>query len=242
MSGTNKRRLVGRNVGNGIANDEDYESDGAGHLKLRYSASIWSTNFFVMLIFILAAATLAVVVFHYRHDADSYVCNEDDRDRWHCNSVFEADTDDCVDMSYRDWATGGTFQMCYFDICIYFKDWGPMDAFPCFGGELYPEAGKDHCLDFIDRDNYTKWSRLETVLFCLDDSTAVCVYRDACSHYGVIDTDSEVDEESTKLNGQSLSQSVLDRLAAMNGTGLYVYGSQQAVKNSPKRWKNAPIR
>jgi hypothetical protein len=125
------------------------------------------------------------------------------------------------------------FQTCFYDICVYFKDWSPVIPYPCFGDETFPEAGKDHCLDFIDHD-YEKRDRLEVILFCYDGD-AVCIYRDKCSHYGVRDTDIEPDGytgTSSRSSSSSLSTLGSNQLNVLNGTNFYVYGTQQALRRT----------
>lgn len=223
MSGYTKKKLVGSHasmVNNSIGGDDSTYADNGGELRLRYSLPIWLSTFLLMVMFAMVFGTLVVTVYHYRHDTDAYVCNEDDRDRWQCDAVFEPDTEQCEELPYKNWATGGSFQACFYDICVYFKEWEPVIPYPCIGGEAFPEAGKEHCLDFIDPD-YEKRDRLLVVLFCYDDN-AVCIYRDKCSHYGI-----EEDEEETFQEASLLSQ-----LDILNGTNFYLYGSQQALKNS----------
>jgi hypothetical protein len=230
MSGRDKtkKKLVGKQgntVDGSITGDDlDYE-EGRGWLRLRYSIPIWLNTALLILILLMAFGVLVVTVYHYRHDADAYVCNEDDRDRWQCDAVFEPDTEQCEELPYKDWATGGAFQTCFYDNCVYFKTWEPVVPYPCVGtGEVFPQTGRERCLDFVD-PSYEKRDRLFVTLFCMEGD-AICIYRDKCAHYEI-----EQNEEET-LGSSSLSPSGEAQLRIMNGTNFYVYGSLQALGKS----------
>lgn len=233
MRNTGGKKLVGKGatVGSSVGmEDPDYDNERNG-LKLRYSIPIWFNSCMIILILFFAAGAFATIIFHHRHDADAYVCNDDDEDRWFCPAIFEPNSDDCAALPYKDWATGGSFQTCFYDICVYFKDWAPVIPFVCIGGETFPQTGKQHCLDFID-DDYEKKDRLEVILFC-SGSDAVCIYRDKCSQYNVIDTDSEPDADAASTKSSAIS--ALDQLKILNGTNFYIYGSQQALKKTSSK-------
>ena len=222
--------------------DGDYGDAGGGwgNLRLKYAIPIWVTTAFAILGFLLAAACLGVIVYHNKHDVDAYVCNDDDENHWFCPSTFDPNTELCEPLPYDDWATGGSFQMCFYDICVYFKEWGPVPSYPCADGDVFPVAGKEHCLDFVSED-YDRLNRLEVILYC-SGSQAVCIYRDACSRYG------NVNEEGGALGISSASRASpykgkgtkspknnkgsISSLSEMNGTNFYSYGSKEALKKS----------
>ena len=192
----------------------------------RYVLPTWVM---MILAILLLCGILGVVVWHYRHDVDAYVCNGDDTDRYQCHSYCYPWSGECEEIPYYPEADGFDFNVCFFNLCVYFKEWGPMPPYPCFGGELFPIAGIEHCKDMIS-DDYHKKDRMLATLFCYD-GTAVCVFHDKCGEY-TFDGIEEASASSTSSSGSHPlhAQGLKELKDNLGDENFYIWGIAEGRK------------
>ena len=112
-------------------------------------------------------------------------CNDTDRARWSCSSVFAPNPSDCAQLPYSLLATGGNSSLCYWGECVYFKTWGPFAPFQCNGADNFTDLGADHCIDMISFV-YPFKDRLEAKVMCVNGTIPVCVYQDKCAYFAIV--------------------------------------------------------
>ena len=86
---------------------------------------------------------------------------------------------------------------------------------------------------------------MEVFIICIEQETGpnlpTCVYRDKCSHYGVLeesiddDDDSEHDDNDLETGSLALTPDAQGQLDRLNGTDFYRYGARQAHKDTKRR-------
>jgi hypothetical protein len=225
-------------------NDNDDDDDDNNNNRRRRGAAaavgfpVWCGLLLGALAIAVAVAVLAISVRHEKNDECSYECTGDDRDRWWCPEAFTTDPSQigpyCTPPVYSPLATGGEYYMCYWGSCIYFKEWGPMDDYPCWTtwgqtGDYWPHPGPRHCNDMIS-DTFPNKDRFESMVFCENLLHPVCIIYDKCSFYSFV---SEAPLLKKRDGGDAEYRIALDRIKAITdtNTSIFAWGAAKAAEN-----------